>query len=89
MIYQITFARTDKTVEYDSDKHSELSILDMAFDNDIFVRAGCRSGYCGACQTELISGEVKYFYNPPPLAPKEGFALLCSCYPISDVTIDA
>ena len=88
MIYKIHFARSGRTLEYDTEKHEKLSILDLAFDNDISVKAGCRSGYCSSCQNPILKGKVKYFYDPPPVAPDKGTALLCSCYPVSDVTID-
>ena len=88
MTYKVFFAKSGITLEYDTVKHENLSLLDLAFDNDIKVRAGCRSGYCGTCQSVILEGEVKYFYDPPPVAPNKGTALLCSCYPVSDVTIN-
>ena len=88
MIYRIHFQASNRTLEYDTEKHKNLSILDMAFDNNIQVRAGCRSGYCGACQNGIIQGDVKYFYDPPPVAPDAGTALLCSCYPVSDIIVN-
>ena len=88
MIYKINFVQSNRVLEYDSESHKNLSILDIAFDNDLSVRAGCRSGYCGTCQSVIIKGDVKYFYDPPPVAPDQGTALLCSCYPVSDLEIN-
>lgn len=88
MIYKIHFVKSNLTLEYDSVDDKALSILDKAFDNDLFLRAGCRSGYCGTCQLELLEGEVKYFYDPPPVAPNSGFILSCSTYPVSDIKVN-
>lgn len=88
MIYKIHFVKSNVTLDYDSEKDKALSILDKAWDHDLFLRAGCRSGYCGTCQLKLLEGEVKYFYDPPPLAPDSGAILSCSVYPVSDVKID-
>ena len=88
MIYKIHFTKSEKVLEYCTEKHSNLSILDLAFDNAVDIKAGCRSGYCTVCQNQIISGEVKYFYDPPPVTSNAGTALLCSCYPISDLEIN-
>lgn len=87
MIYKLHFVQSNKTVDYDSVADKHLSILDMAFDNGIDVRAGCRSGYCGTCQSTILKGEVKYFYDPPTSADLSTI-LLCSCYPISNLEIN-
>ncbi|MCH2205274.1 MAG: 2Fe-2S iron-sulfur cluster binding domain-containing protein [Lentisphaerales bacterium] len=88
MIYKINFTRSGRILEYCSHEHANLSILDLAFDNDVQIKAGCRSGYCSACQVEITKGDVKYFYDPPPVPADGGAALLCSCYPVSDLEIN-
>jgi ferredoxin len=88
MIFKIEFTKSGEVLEYCTIKHANLSILDMAFDHELPVRAGCRSGYCTTCQTKLLSGEVKYFYDPPPVPADNGAVLLCSCYPVSDLVIE-
>ena len=88
MIYKIHFSKSGRTLDYCTEKHANLSILDLAFDNSIQIKAGCRSGYCTACQVPITQGEVKYFYDPPPMTPNKGTALLCSCFPVSDIIIN-
>lgn len=88
MVHKIHFVKSNITLNYDSEVDKALSILDKAFDNDFIIRAGCRSGYCGTCQLQLLEGEVKYFYDPPPLAPDKGSILACSTYPVSDIKIN-
>ena len=88
MTYKIEFLKSAVILEYCTKKHEHLSILDLAFDHGLSVQAGCRSGYCGTCQAKLISGSIKHFYEPPPVAADSGSILLCSCYPASDIVID-
>jgi uncharacterized protein len=85
--YKIDFQTAGRTLEYCTEKHANLSVLDLAFDNGVPTRAGCRSGYCGTCQMHLVSGTVKYFYEPPPVPADKGALLICSCYPTSDLVI--
>ncbi len=87
MIYKIHLLVSDVTLEYDSVVDKHLSILDKALDHKIYLKAGCRSGYCGTCRVELVAGEVKYFYTPP-VAPNKEFILACSAYPVSDIKIN-
>jgi len=86
--FNIFYKRSGRTLIYDSELQKGLSLLDLAFDNQLNPKAGCRSGYCGACQSAILSGEVKYFYDPPPLPADDGAILLCSAYPVSDLTLD-
>ncbi len=69
------------------------SILDAALrDNRIFPY-GCRSGVCGACKCELVSGSVDYGdYEDFALSDDEkaaGKLLICQATPLEDVVIDA
>ncbi|MCM8532384.1 MAG: 2Fe-2S iron-sulfur cluster-binding protein [Lentisphaeraceae bacterium] len=89
MTFKITYRKSKIELEYCTEKHKNLSILDIAFDHDIFLKAGCRSGYCGTCQYILVSGDVKYFYDPPPTTADKDSILICSCYPTSDIIVDA
>lgn len=50
----------------------------------------CRNGACTTCAVRIISGEV---YQPEAmgLSPKlreQGYALLCVCYPKSDLEVE-
>ncbi|WP_037469200.1 class I ribonucleotide reductase maintenance protein YfaE [Shewanella marina] len=47
----------------------------------------CRNGFCGACKTKLISGQVKYKFEPiATLAADE--CLPCCCQPVTDINLD-
>ncbi|MEN9358987.1 MAG: hypothetical protein RL095_522 [Verrucomicrobiota bacterium] len=86
MSFQVHFQRSGVSVAWDPVLHAQLSILELAEQAGLNLRAGCRSGYCGACKT-AVQGEVRYFYNAPKLAA--GQALICSCVPASDLTVMA
>ena len=86
MSFQVLFQRSGVSVEWDPARHANFSILDLANNAGLNLRAGCRSGYCGACKV-AVEGEVKYFYNAPKLAA--GMALICSCVPASDIVVKA
>jgi ferredoxin len=56
------------------------SLLDFAEAHGFSPEFGCRSGQCGACKTQLISGEVAYQTEPSsPLETNE--VLLCCAVP--------
>ncbi|MFT4845197.1 MAG: ferredoxin-NADP reductase [Marinobacter psychrophilus] len=56
------------------------NLLDFAEAHGLTPEFGCRSGQCGACKTELISGEVSYLTKPlSSLGPSE--ILLCCAVP--------
>ncbi|WP_017445237.1 class I ribonucleotide reductase maintenance protein YfaE [Gayadomonas joobiniege] len=52
------------------------------------VHYHCRDGYCGACRTELISGQVEYPKEPLAFV-RRGEILPCCCRPTADLTIKA
>ena len=54
---------------------------------NIDVHYHCREGFCGACRTKLIRGEVKYLSDP--LAYIDDNEILpCCCVPVSDIEIE-
>jgi ferredoxin-NADP reductase/predicted pyridoxine 5'-phosphate oxidase superfamily flavin-nucleotide-binding protein len=56
------------------------SLLDFAEAHGLSPEFGCRSGQCGACKTELVSGAVSYLTEPSsPL--NEGEVLMCCAVP--------
>lgn len=56
------------------------SLLEFAEAHGLTPEFGCRSGQCGACKAELISGRVSYLTEPSsPL--NEGEVLLCCTVP--------
>lgn len=81
----VQFRRTGRTVSWDG--HDE-SLLELAERQGVRVDSGCRSGSCGTCETQLISGSVRYAHKPDhDVTP--GHCLLCVARPESAVVLEA
>ena len=80
----VTFARSKKSAAWDA-KHE--SMLELAEAVGLKPDFSCRSGICGTCACELISGEVAYFNEPLDL-PEEGMVLICCSLPVGDVKLN-
>ncbi|MBV7315229.1 class I ribonucleotide reductase maintenance protein YfaE [Shewanella sp. NIFS-20-20] len=66
---------------------THLTLLAALESKQVAIFAECRSGYCGACKTTIISGSVEYL--SPPLAqlqPNE--CLPCCCRPVTNLNLD-
>jgi len=67
------------------------TILEAALARDLPYPHGCRSGNCGACKSELISGEVEMTpYSDYALSESEknnGLILACRAVPWSDCEV--
>jgi ferredoxin len=54
----------------------------------VVVQSGCRSGSCGTCETEIVSGEVDYVVPPSfDVAPRH--CLLCVATPRTALVLAA
>lgn len=84
---QVTFKKSDKTVEWVDQAES---LLELGEDLDIDLPFGCREGNCTMCQQPILSGEIEY-PNGHNGIPDDGHILLCCSRPKedSDVVIDA
>ncbi len=88
MSINVTFVRSGKTIPWE-DRYE--NILQMAEENDIAMDSGCREGYCGACKTRLVSGEVS-MANTDALDEddvKAGMISPCVAVPKTDTDVDA
>tara|TARA_Y100000310_G_scaffold145686_1_gene145088 strand:+ start:103681 stop:103962 length:282 start_codon:yes stop_codon:yes gene_type:complete len=61
-------------------------LLNVLRESKIYVEAHCREGFCGACRTKMVSGEVHY-ENMPLACLNEGEILPCCCEPVGDIVI--
>jgi ferredoxin len=64
------------------------NLLEFGESNGIRMEAGCMFGECGACSTNIIEGKVDYNYKTAT-RPAIGKCLPCSCFPESDIILDA
>lgn len=64
------------------------SLLDFAHAENVELPSGCKAGHCGACQTKLTQGSVRYTM-PPKFKIESGCCLPCICLPEGDIVLDA
>jgi ferredoxin-NADP reductase len=83
--FEIQFRRSRRTIAWTSE---DASLLDFAERSGILVESGCRSGSCGACETRLVSGDVRYASKPDFDIPA-GACLLCVGFPASNIVLEA
>ena len=86
----ITVVEAGRTIAGRADQ----SILDACLDAGIAMRYNCRSGECGECLSERISGEIHELPGADPAVFGDaqraaGQMLTCMCYPRSDVVLSS
>lgn len=59
--FDVQFLQSSRTLLWTT---ASGTLLDFAEKNGINVESGCRAGSCGACETKLISGSVRYADKP-------------------------
>ena len=82
---EVHFHRSGRTLVWDG---QDANLLDFADRHDVAVDSGCRSGSCGACETKLVSGTVRYAERPDHDIAK-GNCLLCVGKPHSALVLEA
>jgi len=81
----ISLRRSGRTLDWVG---HDAGLLDFAERQSIEVKAGCRSGSCGTCETRLIFGRVVYAAKPDFDIPP-GHCLLCVGPPATALELDA
>jgi ferredoxin len=74
--------QSHKTVEHPPNN----TLLETIEQQQIEIQYHCREGYCGACRSELVSGEVKYTTDPLAFID-DNEILPCCCIPISNIEV--
>ncbi len=62
------------------------TLLESLEANDIHIHYQCRDGFCGACRTQLLSGEVTYTTDPLAFID-DNEILPCCCYALGDIKV--
>lgn len=60
-----------------------VSVLESLERQGVRIESQCRSGFCGACATRLLKGQVKYI-NEPLAFVRQGYVLPCACMQVSE-----
>jgi propane monooxygenase reductase subunit len=88
MPYTITLLPFEKQFTCGDDE----TILQAAIRQGYNLRYGCKHGGCGMCKALIVEGEVDQegasSFALMDFERQQGFALLCSAYPASDVSIE-
>ena len=81
----VNFSASGKKINWDSDCDS---LLDLAEANQINIEFGCRAGSCGSCETDLLSGKVRYIEGATPTCSPDK-CLVCIAQPQGSVELGA
>ena len=88
MSYTITLLPFAKQFSCEEDE----TILQAALRQGYNLRYGCKHGGCGMCKALIVEGEVDQegasSFALMDFERQQGFALLCSAYPLSDIAIE-
>lgn len=82
---EVHFRRSGRTLTWDG---QDENMLDFAERHGVEVDSGCRSGGCGACETRMLSGTVRYA-GKPDHDVAAGHCLLCVGAPTSALELEA
>lgn len=66
--------------------HKDQTLLENLEAHKIEVHFHCREGFCGACRTKLIEGQVEYITDPLAYIDDDEI-LPCCCKAKSDLKI--
>jgi NAD(P)H-flavin reductase/ferredoxin len=88
MAYTITLDPFDKQFPCEADE----TVLAAGLRQGFNLRYGCKHGGCGSCKALIVEGEVDQSeassFALMDFEREQGYALLCSAYPLSDLVID-
>lgn len=87
MLATIRFLRSGRVVRVESDQ----SILEAAEQCGLDIPFECRSGICGQCKVQLVTGNVRMNCEDAlsKSEKQKNIILACQAQPISETTIDA
>jgi propane monooxygenase reductase subunit len=88
MAYTVTLDPFDKQFACEDDEPVLAAGLRQGFN----LRYGCKHGGCGSCKALIVDGEVDQSaassFALMDFEREQGYALLCSAYPLSDIVVD-
>lgn len=86
-VFTITFKRSNRTGEIDGAR----PLIQLADELDVGVDSECRSGICGRCKCQMLSGSVQ-MANQEALSNKDrrnNMILLCQARALENVVVNA
>ncbi|KAF0185664.1 MAG: oxidoreductase FAD/NAD(P)-binding subunit [Caulobacteraceae bacterium] len=83
--FDVRFRRAGRSIIWNG---QDASLLDFAERNGVEVDSGCRSGSCGTCEANIVSGSVRETQKPD-YEVRDGHCLLCVSVPTSALVLEA
>ncbi|MDC0602101.1 class I ribonucleotide reductase maintenance protein YfaE [Aliiglaciecola sp.] len=76
-----------KIVDHEDNQFThQKTILECLEQHKINVHYHCREGFCGACRTKLLNGQIDYVTDPLAYIDDDEFLPCCSV-PLSNIEI--
>jgi ferredoxin len=82
--YRVQFVKAGMTIDIPEDG----IILEHALRAGLNVAYGCQGGSCGTCMVKVIGDVFQWGRCIDDEEKADGYALICSSYPRSDLVID-
>jgi ferredoxin len=88
--YKITIHHRQKNEKYSLEVPEDQYILQSAEAKGYDLPFSCRNGACTTCAVRVLSGEIEQpeAMGLSPELQKQGYALLCVSYPLSDLVVE-
>jgi ferredoxin len=84
MAFRILLRHSGTQLQCQDEHPSLLAALES---HQVDVEYQCREGYCGACRTRLIAGQVNWLSQPLAFV-QPGEILPCCCQATGDIEIE-
>ena len=82
--YEIKLTVQNKTLR---PNHEDKCLLDTLKKHDVHIEFQCTEGFCGACRTKKIKGEVSYSHEPLAYLHSDDI-LPCCCVALTDLELE-
>lgn len=79
--------KVNSDVLFEVQAQTDVSLLQSMEQAGIKTHFHCRNGFCGACRTHMLSGEVSYTTEPLAYV-RSGDILPCVCIAQSDLELE-
>lgn len=83
--YRVHFKRSGRTLDIPEDA----IILEYALRAGLSLTYGCQGGSCGTCMVKVEGQVFQWGHAIDEEEIAQGYTLICSSYPQSDLIIDA
>lgn len=79
--------RDDSNITFEVDVQGGKPLLESMENAGVETHYHCRNGFCGACRTRLVAGQVNYTTEPLAYV-RQGDILPCVCIAVTDLELE-